>query len=67
MNGRRGDYFTRFKNSFARERPYSNTQIDEKQHILLLRAPKERRLPGRAAQGCTRDRETAAAAVRERT
>ena len=51
MNGRVGDYFTRFKNSFARERPYSDTQIDEKQHILLLTAPKERGLPGRAAQG----------------
>lgn len=43
-----GDYFTRVKDSFARERPYSDTQIDEKQQILLLTDPKERRLPGRA-------------------
>lgn len=51
MNGRVGDYFTRFKDSFARERPYNDTQIDEKQHVLLLTAPKERGLPGRATQG----------------
>lgn len=59
MNGRVGDYFTRFKDSFARERPYNDTQIDEKQHILLLTAPKERGLPGRATRGCTRDTEAA--------
>ena len=64
MNGRVGDYFTRFKDSFARERPYNDTQIDEKQHILLLTAPNQSRLPAgphRRSHPRTRDQATVAA------
>lgn len=41
----------RSKDSFDSGTQHNDTWIDERQNILLLTAPNERRLPGRATQG----------------